>query len=92
MGLSKGATISSRRDFCFLGCEGGFPIDASHLVEAFLLVVGLESGGNEAVGAEQAADCLPVERIVVSFPGFCWSSKHSRRIEPPRFSFSHRRG
>ena len=61
-GLSKGPTISSGR-------KGGFPLDAEHLVDAFLLVVGLagladvdrasvgerESGGNEAVAAKQAA-------------------------------------
>ena len=50
------------------------------MVDAFLLVVGLagladvdraavgerESGGDEAVGAEQAADRLPFARVVVS--------------------------
>jgi hypothetical protein len=71
-------------EFRFSGWEGGFPVDAEHLVDAFLFVVGLagladvnrapagerESGGDEAVGAEQAADRLPVARVVVSLQAF----------------------
>ncbi len=59
--------------------EGAFPVDAEHLVDAFLFLFGLaefadvddasvgerESGGYEALGAEQAADRLPVASVVM---------------------------
>ena len=56
-------------DFSFSGWEGSFPVAAEQAVDAFLFIVGLagfadvdgapiggrEPGGDEAVGAEQAA-------------------------------------
>ena len=58
-------------------------------MDAFLLVVGLagladvdraavserESGGDEAVGAEQAADRLPFARVVVSLQAFAYPAQ-----------------
>ena len=48
-GLSIGTTISSRRDFSFLGWEGGFAVDAEHLVDAFFFVFGIAVGSADAL-------------------------------------------
>ena len=47
-GLSRGPTISSRWDFSFRGWEGGFAVDAEHLVNAFFFVFSLSVGSTEA--------------------------------------------
>ena len=87
-GLSNGTTISSRRDFGFSGWEGAFPVDAEHLVDAILFVVGLaefadvddasvgerESGCDEVVGAEQGGGSFASRECRNGPPSVCLPS------------------
>jgi hypothetical protein len=77
--LTLGGSSASGWDFGFLGREGGFPVDDVLLADVLLFLVGLagladvdrmavgerESGANEAVGAEQTENGLPVASVVV---------------------------